>query len=634
MTASPLDQSVDVETPELVTLTYSLAGVGARLMAALVDVLICVTAFIALLTGIAMLDNSPSRRSGPPGESMSSSVVFAIFVLLIFAVQWGYFVLFEGLWDGQTPGKRLYRLRVVRDGGFSVTFGVSAVRNLLRIVDMHPGIAYVFGLVSVLLTRRSRRLGDIAAGTIVVHERVLHIEAVRRVDTRADAAPLHTALSEQQYRTLERYVDRYGSLGPDQRNAMAVRLAGLFGSAMPASDATVAAQLIQLHERERSARAQGVAPRGETGAGRERQAIIALGKPQWQSFATRLARAQAGGLVALGESGVRAFVADYRSIAADLARLRTAASGRQIDELFYVGRLVAGAHNLIYRDAGLSIRSTLNFVFRVAPTEVRRSWRPIGLAALLLFGPALISGVALVRQPALAHQIVGEAMIDRANRGVRRAQSGEGYIDDPGIFRPVMSSRIIANNVQVTIAAFAGGITLGVITVVLLLFNGISIGGVFGLYASKGILPLIIAFVAPHSAFELTAICIGGGAGLLLAAGIVLPGDRTRRRAIVENGRRAGLLMTTVVLLLLLAGLLEGLVSPIPWWPLEGKLAVGGSCVALLYLYLRGGAGIRARPVPLASDTDSPRQSPRHPEPRPAPRCPRRASAVARRRVR
>jgi uncharacterized membrane protein SpoIIM required for sporulation len=152
-----------------------------------------------------------------------------------------------------------------------------------------------------------------------------------------------------------------------------------------------------------------------------------------------------------------------------------------------------------------------------------------------------------------------------------------------------MASGIIANNVQVTFATFAGGVTAGLLSVVLLVTNGISIGSVVGLYASKGIASLLVAFVAPHGVLELFAICVAGGAAFLVAAGILLPGARPRRRAIVENGRRAIRLIGVSTLLLVVAGMLEGFVSPIEWWPIEGKLAVSGTTLVLLVTYLRLG---------------------------------------------
>jgi uncharacterized membrane protein SpoIIM required for sporulation len=110
---------------------------------------------------------------------------------------------------------------------------------------------------------------------------------------------------------------------------------------------------------------------------------------------------------------------------------------------------------------------------------------------------------------------------------------------------------------------------------------------VFGLYASKGIGGLLVAFVAPHGVLELAAICIAGGAGFLLASGLLLPGPRTRRLALVENSRRAIRLVAGAAMLLVVAGSIEGFVSPIEWWPIDVKLAVSGATLVALYVYLR-----------------------------------------------
>ncbi len=110
-----------------------------------------------------------------------------------------------------------------------------------------------------------------------------------------------------------------------------------------------------------------------------------------------------------------------------------------------------------------------------------------------------------------------------------------------------------------------------------------------GLYASKGILPLLLAFMAPHGVLELSAICIAAGGGYLLAAAMLLPGNRTRRRALAENGKRAIKLICGSSLFLLVAGSLEGLVSPIPYWPFELKLVVSAATAVFMIAYLGGG---------------------------------------------
>ena len=323
---------------------------------------------------------------------------------------------------------------------------------------------------------------------------------------------------------------------------------------------------------------------------------------RWNAFAAKLAEAQRVGLGAFREDEVRDFVAEYRDLASDLARLRTAARGRESSEVFYLSRLVAGAHNLLYRARSFSFVDVLRLLFVEAPREARRSWRPILCAALLLFAPAAIAFTAVVDEPAVASTFIPSGMLDRAEEGVRRAREGRGYISDPQIFRPVMASQIIANNVQVTFGVFAFGITFGLGTVLVLVLNGVSLGGVFGLYTAKGIGSLLLKFVAPHGVLELTAICIAGGAGFLLAAALLLPGPRTRKRALVENSRRAIRLVAAATLLLLVAGTLEGFVSPIESWSLLEKLAVSAATALALVLYLMGGRKRRAQ-TPVVEET-------------------------------
>jgi uncharacterized membrane protein SpoIIM required for sporulation len=269
--------------------------------------------------------------------------------------------------------------------------------------------------------------------------------------------------------------------------------------------------------------------------------------------------------------------------------------------VFYLSRLMAGAHNLLYRGRSLTFKDVWRTFAVDAPREVRRSLGPIALAAVLMFGPAIIAYTAVVRDPAVARVFIPAGMLDRAEDGVRRAKTGRGYISDPELFRPVMATSIIANNVQVTFAAFAMGIAFGIGTVIVLVTNGVSLGGVFGLYASKGIASLLVKFVAPHGVLELSAICIAGGAGFLLAAALLVPGNRPRGEALRENGRRAIRLVAASTVLLLIAGTLEGFVSPIETWPLAWKLAVSAATAVFLAVYLSGGR-VRAAPVAVVHD--------------------------------
>jgi uncharacterized membrane protein SpoIIM required for sporulation/uncharacterized RDD family membrane protein YckC len=580
VSAQLLDQQVSVETPEQVVFSYTIAGVGSRAAAALIDTGIC----FGFMYVIWLAMPQAGRHM-----STTSSWLRAGLALLVFVIFWGYHVLFEGLWDGQTPGKRRLGLRVVRDGGYSVGFAASAVRNLVRVIDMQPFISYGVGIGSVVLSSAGKRLGDYAAGTMVVRERAVTTgggaSAAMSRGPESTGMP-SAALTDDEYVLLDRYIARRLTLSADRRAQLGQQLALRFRSRAPELTGTDSAVLVRLHEMERAARARGAAGRSGTGAAREQHAIVAQGSPRWREFAALLPSAQQRGLSGMSEAEVSDFVARYRELAGDLARLQTAARGRQIDSLFYLSRLVAGGHNLLYRERRVGWRAGWEYMTITVPREIRRSIRPIALAGAFLFGPAVIAYGAVVLHPAVAAELVPPGMLDRAEQGVLWAKRGEGYVDIPEDVRPMAASQIMSNNVWVSTLTFAGGMLAGLGTIAALVFNGVELGAVMGLYQTKGILPLIVAFIAPHGVLELSAITFAGAAGLLLASALLLPGALTRREALVVQGRRAIHLIAATVLMLVVAGTLEGLVSPIPWWTLEQKLTVSVLTAVLLLLYV------------------------------------------------
>ena len=160
-----------IETPENVSFGYEVAGIGNRFVGALIDVLLLGAALLLLnlLAGavLGVTEGFGNLTLDSDDLSWAGGLVVATFTLLNFIMFWGYFALFELLWNGQTPGKRVARTQVIRSDGNPVGFLGVAVRNLVRIVDFLPS-AYLVGFVTMLLNRRARRLGDFAAGTMVV----------------------------------------------------------------------------------------------------------------------------------------------------------------------------------------------------------------------------------------------------------------------------------------------------------------------------------------------------------------------------------------------------------------------------------------------------------------------------------
>jgi uncharacterized RDD family membrane protein YckC len=157
-----------VLTPERVSLQYDIAGVGSRCAAALVDTIIQFISLSVVLIGLAAA-LAATQGPGDFGTRGSGALLIGLFALAIFLVTSGYFMLFEIVWSGQTPGKRLVGLRVMRENGYPIRPIDAVIRNLVRIVDWLPGV-YGVGVLTMLLNKRSKRLGDFASGTIVVRE--------------------------------------------------------------------------------------------------------------------------------------------------------------------------------------------------------------------------------------------------------------------------------------------------------------------------------------------------------------------------------------------------------------------------------------------------------------------------------
>jgi uncharacterized RDD family membrane protein YckC len=165
-----LDQ-LNIETPEQVDLRLPIAGIGSRFIAILVDsVLQIVAELVLILIFVLLVSASQRERLGDLSDTTGKWLVAALF-LFHFLLFWGYFALFEAFWNGQTPGKRLFRIRVIKDSGRQITLFEALARNLIRVVDMIPPPLYFVGVVSMLCNRQQKRLGDFVAGTIVIHEK-------------------------------------------------------------------------------------------------------------------------------------------------------------------------------------------------------------------------------------------------------------------------------------------------------------------------------------------------------------------------------------------------------------------------------------------------------------------------------
>ena len=212
-----------IDTPEQIALELPLAGIGSRFLAMAIDTLIQVAAY--LIIGIVFLLILPAGFS--MFTFLPKTLGPAIAIFLGFAVYWGYFAIFESLWNGQTPGKRVAGIRVIKESGRPINAIEAIGRNLLRTIDMQPGILYGFGLVCMMLNKQSRRLGDFVAGTVVVHEKPT--EEIRPTwNTATETAPATGALGQmtaEELVLIETYLSRRFELDPEVRLRTAIQIA-------------------------------------------------------------------------------------------------------------------------------------------------------------------------------------------------------------------------------------------------------------------------------------------------------------------------------------------------------------------------------------------------------------------------
>jgi uncharacterized RDD family membrane protein YckC len=227
-----MERHVEVSTGESVAITYELAGLGSRFFAVFIDMAIQFTVAVVALLLLAWLGSAlPNGASGAKTgvahdfDKVGTAIVVAVLVFASFLLFFGYFILFEWRFEGRTPGKRLLGIRVVRDGGFPLDFTAAMVRNVVRILEVALGF-YAISAVCMLLSPLNRRLGDLAAGTIVVREGRFE---------RAHAAPSRATLisrsddghdlTDPQRELIRRYVDRRAGLSATARASVAAQIA-------------------------------------------------------------------------------------------------------------------------------------------------------------------------------------------------------------------------------------------------------------------------------------------------------------------------------------------------------------------------------------------------------------------------
>ena len=308
------------------------------------------------------------------------------------------------------------------------------------------------------------------------------------------------------------------------------------------------------------------------------QRWIARREPNWKRLDALLKQVEKKGLKSLRSPEIREMASLYRSVSVDFARARTNQVGNTLIQ--DLQRLTSRSYSQIYQGSRRQEwQGVVEFCRWGFPAIVQETFGYIAVATAIFLVGALIAWWFAWSSPVFMSLVVPEGLIEKVRD---RHELWMGSI--VGI-EPLASSGIMINNLRVSFAAVAGGITAGAYTVFIMAFNGVHIGAIATLVGQNNLAYPFWAFVFPHGSLELPAIFFAGGAGLLIARGMLFPGKYTRVEALKFYGYKAAQLVFGIVPMLVIAGTIEGFFSPSPVVPDPLKYFAGIGLFTLLVMY-------------------------------------------------
>ena len=308
------------------------------------------------------------------------------------------------------------------------------------------------------------------------------------------------------------------------------------------------------------------------------QRWIARREANWKRLDTLLSLVEKKGIKSLQAAEIQEMASLYRSVSADLARARTNQVGDTI--VRDLQGLTSRSYSQIYQGSRRQEwQAVREFYLWGFPAIIRQTWVYTAIATAIFLLGALIAWWYAWNDPGFIPLMVPDSMISQVR------DRGELWMGSIIGTEPVASSSIMVNNIGVSFRAVAGGITAGIYTIFILFFNGLLIGAVATLVGQNNLAYPFWAFVFPHGSLELPAIFFAGGAGLLIARGLLLPGKFRWGDSLKFYGYQAAQLVFGIVPLLIIAGIIEGFISPSPVIPEPLKYLLGVSFFVGLVSY-------------------------------------------------
>ncbi len=515
-----------------------------------------------------------------------------IWLLMYFFVDWLLGGFIEWRWEGFTPGKRLCHIRVIGVDGLPAGAGSCFLRNVLRFADSFP--SFLTGVVAMVLSGRFQRLGDLAAGTLVVYDeniggaRMIKLGG-KNIAELADNLPaeIQSIVDGNALKIIVSYVAHRDRFHVSRKQEMA----------KPLADA-IASQLDLPHPKDPDLFLCAVyqklaAPLDQSGkSSADSPAIQATSRAAhylarrqraWADVEDLLTHAKTDGTKRRRQQLPEAvrFSSLYRAACADLALAD--AYHLPANTVRYLHRLVARAHLRFYRRLAIDWQRISYQLLVEVPGRLYGDGC-LRVALLSFYGTFLLSALFGALVPEQAVSYIGEGMSDDLREMYAEPPNRREAEDGAAMY-----GFYITNNVGITLACFASGIFAGIGSLLWLAANGVFLGFCFGYMVTVDTATSehFFEFVTAHGPFELTGIALGGAAGLRLGLGIIRTRGLPRLESLMNSARDSVPIITVAAILVATAAPIEAFISPsgLPWWA-KGFVCI--FCIIVILVYLVG----------------------------------------------
>jgi uncharacterized membrane protein SpoIIM required for sporulation/uncharacterized RDD family membrane protein YckC len=583
---SPLVPAIDTNasfaTPEHIAFTFRVAGPMIRFFAWIVDFILRLLVMGFLAIPLVLLD---------------FNVGVGLWLLAFFVIDWLLGAVIEWRWEGFTPGKRLCHIRVIGIDGLPAGAGACFLRNILRFADSMPSFAT--GIVAMVISGRFQRLGDLAAGTLVVYDesvggsRLITLSDKRLTEV-VDNLPaeIQSLVDGNALRVIVNYVAHRERFHVSRKQEMAKPLAEVLARQLDLPDpkdpdlflCAVYQKLAAPLTATKSTAAGTPITNTSVQATSRAASYLARRQRAWADVENILSDSSKSE----GKNTRRGSLPDavrfstlYRAACADLALAD--AYHLPANTVSYLHRLVARAHLRFYRRLAIDWRKVAQQLLIEVPGRLYGDGC-LRIALLSFYGTFLLSAIFGAFAPEQAVNYFGQGMADDL-REMYAEPPNRRAVDQGAL----MYGFYISNNVGITLSCFASGIFAGIGSLLWLAANGVFLGFCFGYMSTVDVATSdhFFEFVTAHGPFELTGIALGGAAGLRLGLGLIRTRGLPRLESLMASARESVPIIAVAAILVATAAPIEAFISPssLPWW---GKLSISIFCLLLIVTYLVG----------------------------------------------